>query len=298
MAGAGPSRFRVIPTEEGMTLRNFVVRRLRCTRTEAATLIKSGGVFVNQLRIRVPTVRVAKGERVTVHKKALEHQPIDLDSLTIVHRDEHCMVLDKPVGVPVAPTRESAVGTLSEALIRLLQGEGVDRPYVGVLHRLDRQASGLVLFTTRSIANKSLHKQFVDHSIERRYHLLVRGEFPERAESDAHIEARQNHRARVVEPGTFGSKAAHTDFQRLELRTDDEGTLSLLQAQLSTGRTHQIRVHVSHLGFPILGDTLYGGGGSSRMWLHAHTLAFAHPVSGEAIALESALPAELVAQSQ
>lgn len=293
MAGAAPTRFRVIPTEEGMTLRNFIVRRLRCSRDESAALIKSGGVFVNQLRVRIPSVRVAKGERVTVYKKALEHEPLDLDSLEILHRDEHCIVLNKAVGVPVSPTRESAVGTLSEALIRLLQREGTERPYVGVLHRLDQHASGLVLFTTRSVANKSLHKQFVEHSIDRRYRLLVRGEFPDHAECDAHIEARQTHRARVVEPGTFGSKPAHTRFDRLELREDDEGPISLLRAELSTGRTHQIRVHTSHLGFPILGDRTYGGARSTRMWLHAHTLAFEHPVTGKPIALESPLPEQL-----
>src|SRR5688572_29920084 len=168
-------RFRVIPQEQGMSLRNLLVRRVReLDRERAAALIRAGGVYVNRLRIRLPQILVAPGERVTVYLEALAAEPMARERLAFVYRDPEFVVLDKPAGVPVSPVRETAVGCLSEALIHELEAEGVTRPYVGVVHRLDRGASGLVMFTIRSVANKSLHKQFREHSIRRGYRIRVR----------------------------------------------------------------------------------------------------------------------------
>src|SRR5690606_24799687 len=168
MPSTTPKRFRVIPQEQGISLRNLLVRRVReLDRESAGKLIRAGGVYVNKLRIRLPQVLVAAGERVTVYLEALEAQPLDPQLLRFVPRDPEFVILDKPAGVPVSAVRETAVGCLSEALVHALEAEGVVRPYVGVVHRLDRGASGLVLFTIRSVANKSLHKQFVEHSIRR-----------------------------------------------------------------------------------------------------------------------------------
>lgn len=132
-------RFRVIPQEQGLTLRNLLVRRVReLDRERAAELIRAGGVYVNRLRVRLPQVLVAPGERVTVYLEALAAEPMALERLAFVHRDPEFVVLDKPAGVPVSPVRETAVGCLSEALIRELEAEGVTRPYVGVVHQIGR----------------------------------------------------------------------------------------------------------------------------------------------------------------
>ncbi len=227
------TRFRVIPSEEGMTLRSLLVRRLRDTSKEAAAeIIRAGGVYVNRYRVRLPQVRVAPGERITVYPDAREAAPMDADEVRVVFRDPSFVVLDKPVGVPVTATRDRARGTLTEGLIRLLQGEGVARPYVGVVHRLDQGASGLVLMTIRGVANKSLHQQFVEHRIERRYRIGVVGDPPAGPLTcDRPLLVRRNERVEVVDPGTDGAVLAVTHFTPLETgRTTPEldGTYALL----------------------------------------------------------------------
>lgn len=291
---AKPIRFRVIPTEEGLPLRNLLLRRLRdLDRRQAAELIRAGGVYVNRLRVRLPQVLVAPGERITVYREALEAEPVDPESLVFVHRGEDFVVLDKPAGVPVAAVREAAVGTLSEALISKLSAEGVKRPYVGVVHRLDRGASGLVLFTIRDIANKSLHKQFRDHRIRRGYRILARGEAPAEAEFCCEaplIKLRSG--VKIGQPGDGRAKAARTHFRHLGEAAPGR---QLFEVELETGRTHQIRVHAAHLGLPVVGDHRYGpdadaDADAERLHLHAWRLDFEHPITGEPVHLEAALP--------
>jgi RluA family pseudouridine synthase len=303
-------RFRVIPTEQGLTLRNLLVRRVReLDRERAAELIRAGGVYVNRLRVRLPQILVAPGERVTVYLEALAAEPMALGKLAFIHRDPEFVVLDKPAGVPVSPVRETSVGCLSEALIRELEAEGVTRPYVGVVHRLDRGASGLVLFTIRSIANKSLHKQFSEHSIRRGYRVRVRtqGSWVPPGEGDefrCEVPLIKLHEGgvRLGDAGDSRAKPAVTHFRRVvsEATTRDDGTREhLLDVQLETGRSHQIRAHAASLGCPIVGDHRYGAdlaaspqdeSAHDRLCLHAWTLDLAHPRTGEALHLESPLP--------
>lgn len=290
-------RFRVIPGEDGLMLRQLLQRRLKQEqRPRADEIIRAGGVYVNQLRIRVPTVRVVPGERVTVYPSAPDVDPYEPHQLQFVHRDPAFVILDKPAGVPVQATRDSCVGTLSEALVRKLESEGLRRPYVGVVHRLDRRASGLVLMTIRDVANKSLHRQFVEHSIEREYRLLVEPggdtQVPPELEVRAPLYAPRQGSVRVdPERG----KPAATSFERLA----GDGTRHLLCARLETGRTHQVRVHAAHAGFPIVGDFRYGAGGADQddeaagrapLHLHAHVLAFDHPLTGEPVQAKAPLP--------
>jgi RluA family pseudouridine synthase len=309
-------RFRVIPTEQGLTLRNLLVRRVReLDRERAAELIRAGGVYVNRLRVRLPQVLVAPGERVTVYLEALAAEPMALERLVFVHRDPEFVVLDKPAGVPVSPVRETAVGCLSEALIRELEAEGVTRPYVGVVHRLDRGASGLVLFTIRSIANKSLHRQFREHSIRRGYRIRVRtdvswvppaGNGNEEFRCDVPLIKLHEGGVRIGDPGDTRAKLAVTHFRLVfsDAISPEDGTREhLLDVQLETGRSHQIRAHAASLGCPIVGDHRYGKdlatsteseseseSAHDRLCLHAHTLDLTHPRTGEALHLESPLP--------
>lgn len=285
-----------------MTLRNLLVRRLRDTSKDAASeIIRAGGVYVNRYRVRLPQVRVAPGERITVYPEAREVEPMDAEAVRVVHRDPAFVVLDKPVGVPVTATRDRARGTLTEGLIRLLQSEGVPRPYVGVVHRLDQGASGLVLMTIRGVVNKSVHKQFAEHRIERRYRLGVTGPAPEAPITcERPLLIRRNAGVRVVDPGTAGAMPAVTHFGTLEAGRSVpglEGTYSLLEARLETGRTHQIRAHAAASGFPVVGDRRYGDKGASSsgpaaegLFLHAHELSFDHPLTGEAVHVVSDPP--------
>ena len=285
-------RFRVIPSEEGQTLQILLSRRLpNTTRKDATRLIKAGGVYVNKLRVRIPSVRVVAGERITAYPQASTIEDLDEQQLVFVHRDPTFVVLDKPAGVPVAQTRQSARGTLADALRRQLVKEGLTRPCVGVVHRLDIGASGLVLFTIRDIANKSLHSQFVQHEISRRYRLLVEGQTQAEFRCDAALRITEGKRSRIAEPGEPGAKTASTSFTRLTpaLDTADQ---TLLEAALETGRTHQIRAHIAHLGHAIVGDRRYGrkDDPAKRLHLHASHLEFAHPVSGEDLHIEAPLP--------
>lgn len=304
-----PKRFRVIPHEQGTTLRNLVTKRVReLDRDSAVKLIRAGGVYINKLRVRLPQVLVAAGERVTVYLEALEAQPLDPQRLVFIHRGEDFVVLDKPAGVPVSPTRETAVGCLSEALIHQLESEGVTRPYVGVVHRLDRGASGLVLFSIRSVANKSLHKQFVEHTIRRGYRIRVRPESgkggapPAELRCDAPLVKLREGGVAIAEPGTTGAQTAVSHFRHLAEVAPLAGAgpaEHLMDVELETGRTHQIRAHAAHLGFPVVGDRRYSaemaagleaGEEHERLCLHAWTLDFAHPQTGEAMHVEAPLP--------
>ena len=284
-------RFRVIPDEEGMTLRVLLSRRLGITKDEASALVKSGGVYVNKLRVRLASVRVAPGERVTAYPETATVTALDPASIRIVHRDPSFLVVDKDPGVPVTPTREASVGSLSDALIKRLQSEGVRRPYVGAVHRLDQPASGLVIFTIRGVANQSVHKQFREHQIRRIYRVEVQGEAPDTCTVEAALTDSRGAKVRVAEGGEPGALSATTHFARLARR---EGR-DLLRAELETGRTHQIRVHAAHMGWPVVGDFRYGpdaqGGGAKRpLHLHAHELEFEHPTRGESVRVVSELP--------
>ena len=287
-----PVRFRVVPTEDGMMLSQIVSRRLPdVDPAKGKALVKAGAVYMGHLRVRIPTARVATGERITVYPEALGHEEIDPSTLTIVHRDPSFIVLDKPAGVPVAATRDSARGTLAEALRRRLADEGLVRPYVGVVHRLDRGASGLVLFTIRDIANKSVHKQFVEHAIDRTYRVLVEGDAPAELVCEAPLVALPGAEGmRVATSGEPRAKPARTSFRRVQPEHPRAGT-SLLEATLDTGRTHQIRIHAATLGHAVVGDRRYGNGSEGeRLHLHAWRLAFAHPADGSPIDLHAELP--------
>ncbi len=271
-------------------LGHLVARRLPGTTLDhGKALVRAGAVYMGHLRIRVPTARVAAGERISVYPEALAEQELPDDVVCVVWQDDDLVVLDKPAGVPVSATRQSARGTLSEALRRRLEADGVLRPYVGLVHRLDRGASGLVLFTVRSVANVSVHRQFAEHAIERRYRLRVHGEVAPAIDCDAPILELHSGTAKVA-PDSPHARAARTHFVRLAAAVAIEGT-SLLEARLETGRHHQIRVHAAHLGHPVVGDRRYGrDDGAPRLHLHAAHLRLHHPADDRIVEIVAVLP--------
>ncbi len=230
-------------------------------------------------------------------------QPQDI-ALTIAYEDEYLIVVDKPAGLVVHPAAGNLDGTLVNALLHHCAGQlsgigGVARP--GIVHRIDKDTSGLLVVAKTDAAHEGLARQFADHSIERVY-LAVVGGLPmplAGTVTGAIARSNQNRKKMALVEGGRG-KHAVTHYRTLERFTD----AALVECRLETGRTHQVRVHMSSIGHPLLGDPTYGRAptrlrpllariGFQRQALHAAVLGFIHPVSGEAIRLESALPVDL-----
>jgi 23S rRNA pseudouridine1911/1915/1917 synthase len=213
--------------------------------------------------------------------------------LRIVHVDESLAVVDKPAGLVVHPAPSHQGPTLVDALGELLGG-GADPERPGIVHRLDKGTSGLLMVARGDAAHAALQKQVRDREVERLYLALARGRLASRTGTiDAPIGRASRQRHRMAVSGA-ASRHARTHFEALELLTAE----TYLQARLETGRTHQIRAHFAAIGHPLVGDTTYGGEskyGLERQFLHAHRLAFAHPRTGAALSFDSELPADLAA---
>ncbi len=266
------------------------------SRVEAQRLIGDGAVRVNG-EVRAKRHALARGDviEVTLPVRATpgELRPEDL-AVPVVFADEYLLVVDKPAGMVTHPSRGHATGTLVHGLLGggIAGGDDPERP--GIVHRLDRDTSGLVLVARDDRTHRRLGRMMRDREIDRRYLALVYGGFPPALTVDRPVgrDPRRRTRQAVL---AVGGREAVTHFRRLE----EIGPLALVEARLDTGRTHQVRVHLENAGFPVLGDPVYGRGrpdhGLGRQFLHAYRLAFPHPVTGEAVALESPLPADLAA---
>jgi 23S rRNA pseudouridine1911/1915/1917 synthase len=208
----------------------------------------------------------------------------------IVHLDEALAVVDKPAGLVVHPAPTHTGPTLVEELGEVLGGGDPQRR--GIVHRLDKDTSGLLLVARTEEAHRSLSAQVKRREVERVYLALAQGRIRSRTGTiDAPIGRHSRQRTRMAVSGS-GAREARTHFRVLELLPAD----SYLEVELETGRTHQIRTHFSAIGHPLAGDPRYGEAGRhglSRQFLHAHRLAFAHPVSGERVAFRSELPSDL-----
>ncbi len=213
---------------------------------------------------------------------------------TVAYEDEHLMVIDKGAGVVVHPARGHREGTLAQLLAPLLAGGEDDAEFErkGIVHRLDRDTSGLLVVARSQEAHSRLQAAIAARLVEREYLALVQGRPPARSGTiDAPIGRDPRVRTRMAIDGA-GAREARTHFT-LERALAEH---SLLRLRLETGRTHQIRVHLQAIGHPVCGDREYGGAGAlglERQFLHATRLAFAHPLNGEPIECSSPLPADL-----
>jgi 23S rRNA pseudouridine1911/1915/1917 synthase len=209
----------------------------------------------------------------------------------IAYEDEHLLVVDKSAGVVVHPARGHHEDTLSQLLTGIAGG---DPQRAGIVHRLDRDTSGLLVVARSDEVHAALQRALQRREIEREYLALVQGRPPARSGT---IDAPVGRDARVRTRMAVGG--AHARDARTHFELDKAlATTSLLRLKLETGRTHQIRVHLQAIGHPVLGDPEYGGGetlGLRRQFLHATRLAFAHPISGERIEVRSPLPDDLQA---
>ena len=278
----------------------FVAGALDLSRTQAATLTANGHVHVDG-RAERASYRAAEGERVVVEIPAPPGRAVEAESipLVIVYEDDEVLVVDKPAGMVVHP----APGNWSGTLVNALKGRGGELSGLGgddregIVHRLDKETSGLLLVAKTDRAHRVLGAAMQRREIVRRYAALSWGHLDaDRITVDKPIarDPRDRKRMAIVSTG----RAARTDFVRLA-RFD---VVDLLRAHLHTGRTHQIRVHLASVGHPVAGDDTYGGGGGRRLiklppkrhFLHAAWLRFRHPATGEPMELRSLLPPELV----
>jgi 23S rRNA pseudouridine1911/1915/1917 synthase len=277
----------------------LVAAQLDISRNQAATLIAGGHVVVEDRREKA-SYRPRTGERIEALVPAPAAREVGAEQidLTVVAEDEHLLVIDKPAGMVVHPAPGNWSGTLVNALKgrggRLSTAGGDDRE--GIVHRLDKETSGLLLVAKTERAHRVLGADLAARRIKRRYAVLAWGHLDaDRLTVDRPIgrDPRDRKRMAIVSMG----KPAKTDFVRLA-RFD---AVDLLRAELHSGRTHQVRVHLASTGHPVVGDDTYGGGGGRRLvmlpprrhFLHAAWLQFRHPVSGDVVDLRSPLPHEL-----
>jgi 23S rRNA pseudouridine1911/1915/1917 synthase len=290
------------------------------SRSRLQALIREGRVSVNGVVAFDPNLKVGPGTSLTLvvpAPVAAEPQAESID-LAIVYEDDDLIVIDKPAGLVVHPAAGHASGTLVNALIAhcgdSLSGiGGVKRP--GIVHRLDKDTSGLLVVAKNDRAHKGLADQFADHGrtgpLERAYLAIVWG-VPERQKGtvDAALARGAHNREKIVVVTGESGRFALTHYEVLEPLRRENPVAALLRCELETGRTHQIRVHMAHIGHPLLGDQLYGSGFKTkanrlgeeaqsallalrRQALHATILGFEHPRTGDFLRFESALPADM-----
>jgi 23S rRNA pseudouridine1911/1915/1917 synthase len=307
--------------EAGSRLDRFLARRLPdLSRARLQALIRGGHVLRNGAAIEEQGHRVRVGECYQLSLPAAEPAAPEAQALplAICYEDEYLIVVDKPKGQAVHPSRGHASGTLVNALIAhcgaSLSGiGGIKRP--GIVHRLDKDTTGLLVVAKTDRAHAGLARQFASHGADgrllRQYLALAWGEVPhQQGIIDAPLGRSTANRTKIAVVGADGRRAI-THYRVLaRYRARDRTVASLLKLRLETGRTHQIRVHLAHIGHPLLGDMTYGAGfkasartlsseaqaalrALARQALHAAELAFVHPVTGKRLRFDSPLPADM-----
>jgi 23S rRNA pseudouridine1911/1915/1917 synthase len=324
MANGGTSEVVTVGAQEaGERLDRFLADRLpHLSRSRLQALIRAGRVARDGAAVGDLGHRTKAGETYSVEVPEPEPAAPQAEAmpLAIVHEDADLIVIDKPAGLTVHPGPGHAAGTLVNALIAhcgaSLSGiGGVRRP--GIVHRLDKDTSGLLVVAKSDRAHRGLAEQFAAHGadgrLERRYLAIVWGT-PERRRGaiDAALARSRANRTKIAVVSEAAGRRAVTRYEVLATYPKGEAkpVASLLRLTLETGRTHQVRVHLAHIGHPLLGDMTYGAGFKAsarklgeeaqaalaalgRQALHAAELAFEHPVTGKRLRFTSPLPADM-----
>ena len=289
---------------DGLRLDRAVALVADVSRSAAARLVATGGVRLDGAVVTSGARRVAAGESLAVDVATRDDPPPAADpgvTFESVFEDPHLVVVDKPAGLVVHPGAGHDRGTLVHGLLaRYPDIAGVGDPYrPGIVHRLDRGTSGLMVVARTERTYRLLVDQMRSHEPERVYGALVTGH-PE-ADSgviDAPVGRSSRNPQRMTV--THRGRPARTGYT-VEQRFNEPARAALLACRLETGRTHQIRVHLRAIGHPVVGDPTYGAGhadhafGLSRPFLHARSLSFRHPVNGQTVRRESPLPEDLAA---
>ena len=307
MGGSQTIEIRLQPAHAGWRLdRALADAAPTISRERLKALIRSGAVEASGKLLRDPATKVRGDEsfRIAVPEPTPAHnEPQDIP-LKIVFEDDHLLVIDKPAGLVVHPAAGNLDGTLVNALLHHCGGSlsgigGVARP--GIVHRIDKDTSGLLVVAKTDVAHEGLAKQFAAHSIDRRYLAIVTG-VPKTSEGivDASLARSSSNRKKIAIVESDRGKRAVTHWKRLALLKD----AALIQCRLETGRTHQVRVHMASIGHPLLGDPVYGRSGKThgkllkelefhRQALHATELGFIHPVTKHRLSFASPMPPDM-----
>ncbi|MCS7101571.1 MAG: RluA family pseudouridine synthase [Burkholderiaceae bacterium] len=296
------SQVTVTEAAAGQRLDNFLLRLARgVPKSHVYRIVRSGEVRVNGARASVAQ-RLQPGDRIRVPPLRVAERPTGAAAPAalppILYEDEHILAVDKPAGLAAHGGSGVAFG-----LIERVRAARPQQPFLELVHRLDRDTSGVLLLAKSRRALAGLHEQLRRGRVQKRYLVLVKGVWHEkrrhvRVALRKFLTAAGERRVAVDDDG----QPAHTVF---ELRHCFAAGFALLEAQLKTGRTHQIRVHLAHLGYPIVGDEKYGdfelnrrlaradaAPRLTRMFLHAASLHFAHPITGAPLHIEAPLPPE------
>jgi len=288
----------------GQRIDNYLTRLLKgVPKSHVYRILRSGEVRLNGKRVG-PEARLATGDTVRVPPVrtadvAARGSAAVAQQVPVVFEDDELIVVDKPAGLAV-----HGGSGVTHGLIESLRAARPQARFLELVHRLDRETSGLLIVAKRRPALIELHRQLRDGEVDKRYLVLVRGYWRDEKRTvrlALHKFATREGERRVRVDDDLGRDAA-TTFRRIEAWRDHDPPLTLLEAELLTGRTHQIRVHLAHVGFPLAGDDKYGDftwnralakAGLKRMFLHAARISFAQPVSRATMTLESPLPQEL-----
>lgn len=266
------------------------------SRTLVKKIIDLGGVHLNGRRVRSCSLSVKNNDQIEVY---IDHLPTEAYRVTasdVVFQDQYLIVLNKPASIDTQPTHARYKGTLYEALLWHLKDpyRPQQKPKLGMVQRLDRGTSGLIVFSIHPRAHKKMTEIFVEHQVEKRYLALVSG-IPEPPQAEIHSYLARSRKLNKVKSVTKGGKEALTRYQLVQSLRGS----ALLEVELLTGRSHQIRAHLSEHGWPLLGDDRYGGPEEisamkfSRPLLHATRLVFKHPVTGVKLDFSAPLPEDM-----
>lgn len=294
------SRQKVGTEEAGGRIDNYLARVLKgVPKSHLYRILRSGEVRVNSGRVEA-TYRLQEGDEVrippirTAQRQDHSHRPLPGLEQSILYEDDAFLAMNKPPGMAVHGGSGVASG-----VIESLRALRPDARFLELVHRLDRATSGILLIAKKRSALRQLHEELREGRMDKRYLVLVPPDFPhQRYEVNESLHKTTNAQGERQVKVSDDGQASRTVFTRKKVYT----AASLLEARLYTGRTHQIRVHLAHLGFPVAGDDKYGDfawnrelsrSGLKRMFLHAARLKFSHPTSGEVITLEAPLPQDL-----
>jgi 23S rRNA pseudouridine1911/1915/1917 synthase len=304
MGGHQTIEVRLAPAHAGWRLDRALAAAVpTLSRERLKALIRSGALTP---LVRDPAIKVQGHESFSIavpEPKAAHNEPQDIP-LTIAFEDEHLLVVDKPAGLVVHPAAGNFDGTLVNALLHHCGGSlsgigGVARP--GIVHRIDKDTSGLLVVAKTDVAHEGLAKQFAAHNVDRRYLALVSG-VPAASGGtvDAPLARSSANRKKIAIVKEGRGKRAVSHWRRLEVLRE----AALVECRLETGRTHQVRVHMASIGHPLIGDPVYGRAskthgkllkelGFHRQALHAAELGFTHPVTKRALSFSSPMPADM-----
>ncbi|HET7282880.1 MAG TPA: RluA family pseudouridine synthase [Sphingomicrobium sp.] len=307
MGGIQTIDVRLEPAHAGWRLDRALAAAVPAlSRERLKALIRSGAVETGGRQLRDPATKVRGEEalRVAVPEPRPAHNEAQDIPLTIVFEDEHLLVVEKPAGLVVHPAAGNLDGTLVNALLHHCGGSlsgigGVARP--GIVHRIDKDTSGLLVVAKTDVAHEGLAKQFAAHSIDRRY-LAIVGGVPKASKGtiDAPLARSTANRKKIAIVEASRGKRAVTHWRRLTMLQD----AALVECRLETGRTHQIRVHLASIGHPLIGDPVYSRSGKTqakllnklqfrRQALHAAELGFTHPVTKHRLSFSSPMPPDM-----